>query len=326
MKQSMNKDIQFAYAAGILDAEGCFSICRQSKYNSVGPRVQVVMTDLKPLRRLQGLFGGSLVETKMASNGRKVPYHFTASGKNARRLIESTLPLLIEKREQAKLLLELQDNIDEWNRKPRLRGNLPVEVMEYRMSLKQRVHELKDLSVSVAPKERTQAKREKLAYLAGILEGEGCFTIIRGEGNSFASVVSIMMCHRSILDEVVSMFGGTIIERKQANGRTILMWRVKGQAAADLCRSIAPYVAFRHEELELLRNLQNTTNLWAKRGGRDGIPAHVTAKRVAWKQRIHEIHRPAHAETKSEQPPCGVSDSPICAELSGTGPEMAAVA
>ena len=327
-KQIMDKDIQFAYAAGILDAEGCFSAAYDRKCNSYLPRVQVVMTDRKPLEILYGLFGGSLVATKICAGGTKIPYHFTVYGKTGRKLMESVLPYLIEKREQVEALQLLQQNIDEWNAKPRSRGNLPVDVMAYRKSLKDHVSELKAHPPEIAPA-RPNAKRGNLAYLTGVIEGDGCFSIIRVKGlASFRATVSVKMCCRAVLSELQTAFGGTVIAVPPRNGncRPQFMWRVQGRAAADLCRKITPYLSFKHEEAELLRHLQNTNELWAKRAGRRGMPEHVTAIRMKWMNRIREIHGHAVAETKSEQPVQPVSDSPICTEPVGAGPAMATAA
>ena len=321
----MERAQQFAYAAGILDGEGCFGVNYDKANNSYAPRVQVVMTDAKPLQVLQGLFGGSLNVTKMDAKGNKVPYHYTASGKNARRLIECTMPYLIEKKSQAEVLVGLQRNIDEWNAKPRQRGNLPAEVTEYRRSLYERARDLKMARREAIAKQSPMSAKEKMAYLAGVLEAEGCFSIIRGEGASFASVITVQMQCTAVLGELRAAFGGTIIERDNRHGK-ISMWRVKGQPAADVCREIKPYMAFRHEEAELLRNLQNTTNLWAKRVGRKGMPEHITAQRIAWMNRIHEIHRGARAETKSEHPRNGGCDSPICNAPIVAGPISVAAA
>src|SRR5207244_2373988 len=139
---AMDRNTQLAYAAGFLDGEGCFSIIHEKKMNSFLPRIQVVNTDIKPLRKLVGLFGGSLVQTKMASNGRKIPFHYTASGSNAKSILVSTYGYLIEKRQQVVVLLQLQGDIEKWNTMSRKRGNLPEDVLEYRRWLKQASHEL----------------------------------------------------------------------------------------------------------------------------------------------------------------------------------------
>jgi hypothetical protein len=324
----MKRDLQFAYAAGIVDGEGCLGVLHARERNQYQARVQVVMTNEKPLRILVGLFGGSLSATKPAPNARKMPYHYTASGKNLKSLLTALTPFFIEKRAQADILLALLANVDEWNAKSRQRGHLPELVLSYRESLRKGASELKGEIVESLPFGRALNKRQNLAYLTGILEAEGCFTITKGDGNCFFSSITVQTCCLAVLGELKRTFGGTIISRgvKHANYKPIFMWRVKGQEAADTCRSITPYLSFRHEEVEILRELQNTTNLWAKKVGRGGMPPKVTEQRERWMQRIRLIHNPARAETKSDQPAILVSDSPISAELSGGGPETAAAA
>ena len=321
-KQTMKQKVQFAYAAGILDGEGCFSIVKQG--NSYLPRIQVVMTNQKPLNKLVGLFGGSLVQTKMAENGNKIPYHYTASGKNANRLILSALPYLLEKKEQAEMLLVLQRDVDKWNAMSRKRGDLPLEVIAFRASLKEKLHALKSATNQTAV-QRSLGKRESLSYLAGMLEAEGAFCIHRGDKNHFYPTVSVGVTYRPVLEELERWFGGTIIAVKRIT-RPMYLWRAKGRSAADLCRRIFPYLCFKHEEADLLRQLQNTTELYAKKFGPSGLPQNIVQKRVLWFERLKEIHGRARAQTKSEQPQLVVSDSRICTEPLGAGLATATVA
>lgn len=327
-KQIMRKEYLMAHAAGIVDGEGCFGIVRKPGMNTFFPTVQVVMTNKKPLDQLLGLFGGSISAHK--NDGKyKQAYHYSISCNGAVKLAVAMERYLIEKREQAQAIIALGKNIQEWNSINRLRGNLPEEVVKHRADLKARVLSLKDSPVLIAPS-RNLKKRELVSYLAGILEAEGCFSILRESGNCFRSVVTVQMRCSAILSELSTFFGGTIIAVKKPNSPThkpIFMWRVTGRAAANLCRAVSPFLSFRHEEADLLRQLQATTDLWAKRVGRGGMPSEITEKRVRWMSRIHDIHSPnrARAETKSESAERR-SDSPICIELLDAGLTQAASA
>lgn len=325
-KQVMSKKVQLAYVAGIIDGEGCFGIEYGRKNNTYSPTVQVVMTALKPLERLRGLFGGSICKHRHDPRYKQA-YHFTAKGGNAMSIVELISNSLIEKRSQAMILSRLGESISEWNSKNRKRGNLPAEVTALRADLKKQISELKIVPTSERPI-RTMSKVERLSYLAGVLEAEGCFSIIRGDKNCFFSVVTVQMTCRPVLEEIQEVFGGTIIDRNKSDSRKpIFMWRVKGGAAADLCRAIKPYLGFRNEEADLLILLQNTTNLWAKKVGRNGMPAEITEKRIRWMNRLHDIHSPnrARAETKPESAERR-SDSPVCIEPSDAGLTTAAYA
>lgn len=278
----------------------------EKKYNSYLPCVQVVMTTDVPLRRLVGLFGGSVSLSKSKNKNHRSAFHYTALGKNAKSLINATLPFLMEKHAQALDLLKLQESIDEWNAKGRLRGNIPTSVMELRRSLKDHVQQLKHDPLQARSEGFPRGKREELAYLAGILEAEGCFSIGRGEGNAFYATVSVQMCCRPILQRLMQRFGGTVIAMKVKSGhKPKFMWRVKGSYAGDVARAVSPYLTFKTEEADLVRMLQNTTDLWAKKCGRKGLPSHVVEKRIRLMARIHAIHGRARAETKSEQPIIG---------------------
>ena len=325
-KQVMKKSILVAHAAGIIDGEGCFGIHCGAKDRAYSPVLQVVMTQRKPLDQLLGLFGGSICQHKF-TEGYRQAFHYTVKCGGAVRLAEQVLPYLIEKRSQAEVMIELGKNIAEWNAKKRYRGNLPDDVIDYRSDLKNKISQLK-LRPVLTSEPRNLPVRENLAYFAGLLEAEGCFSILHGPGNSFAATVTVQMCSRAVLSAIRETFAGTVIFRpKTAPHKDIYMWRVKGRLAADVCRGIAPYLSFRHEEADLLRQLQTTTDLWAKKVGRGGMPQEITNKRMRWMNRIHDIHSPnrARAETKSESAERR-SDSPVCIKPSDAGLSSAACA
>lgn len=284
------------------------------------------MTTMKPLERLRGLFGGSICPHKHDSRYKQA-YHYTAKGSHALKIVNQTERFLIEKRSQAQVLRRLGDSIAEWNAKHRQRGNLPIEVTAFRAGLKRQISALKEIPTAEMPI-RTIGKSERLSYLTGVLEAEGCFSILRGPGNCFFSVVTVQMSCRPVVEDLRNVFGGTIIIRDgKDNRKPMHMWRVKGRGAADLCRSVSRFIGFRHEEIDLIRLLQNTTELWGRKAGRNGMPVEITEKRLRWMNRIQEIHSPnrARAETKSESAERR-SDSPVCIELSDAGSAMTAYA
>ena len=105
---------QLAYIAGLVDGEGSICIHRDAsnkkryvKYNLL---VNVSNTDPRPLRLIQGLFGGSFFLTnRTVSREGKLPcWGINVSGPKAENLLRKILPYLIIKKEQAVLALEFR--------------------------------------------------------------------------------------------------------------------------------------------------------------------------------------------------------------------------
>ncbi len=87
------------YAAGYLDAEGCFRFHRT-------PTVTVTNTYPYTLMFLRAMFGGS-IRTKPEVPNSRTAYEWCAFGDNARNCIKRVLPFLREKKPQAEILTEL---------------------------------------------------------------------------------------------------------------------------------------------------------------------------------------------------------------------------
>ena len=93
------KPTDLAWAAGLLDGEGCFHIHNQS------PVVKCVMTSKKPIRDLYEIFGGKCAAAKERSGPFNRPvFRWTIYGREAAAFCAVIKDFLREKREQAHLL------------------------------------------------------------------------------------------------------------------------------------------------------------------------------------------------------------------------------
>lgn len=100
-----------AYAAGILDGEGCLTVGLNKRVMTYDSRIYVGMTEkaIGVLRQLKMKFGGSLKKTRNATAKWESAWMWTISGKNALPMIQSVLPHMILKQSQARLLLRLEN-------------------------------------------------------------------------------------------------------------------------------------------------------------------------------------------------------------------------
>ena len=119
MKQ--NKATKLAYAAGIVDGEGCISIysksIRNGQYKGIlkNYHLTVVVTqkDGKLVDWLFGNFGGSVsLHKKWERLDEKCWMHeWTLNYQNASRFLKQILPFLIIKKKQAEIAIRFQDRL-----------------------------------------------------------------------------------------------------------------------------------------------------------------------------------------------------------------------
>jgi hypothetical protein len=131
----MNKQILYSYLAGIIDGEAYIGIKKSTwgmrnrpdiKSPTYSERVQIRMSCPEVLKIFKDNFGGrfykepKIYQSKNGFKSQKIMYIYTASDKIASKLIKSVLPYLIEKKMQAKYILELRKSKD--SKEARLHG------------------------------------------------------------------------------------------------------------------------------------------------------------------------------------------------------------
>lgn len=82
-----------------------------------------------------------------------------------------------------------------------------------------------------------------LAYLAGIIDGEGCigFTRIRGQ---LIPRITVTNTDQSLIDDLKTAFGGHILKRKphQANWKAASQWTIQNAKAVNLLDKVYKYL------------------------------------------------------------------------------------
>jgi hypothetical protein len=116
----MNSRMTDAYAAGLIDGEGCISISTHNKETIFYARVDVGMSlkGLPVLELLMKKYGGSIRTTRKATEKWEEARAWVLLGKPLTAFLEAILPHLILKRENAELALRLQRMIASLPRRP----------------------------------------------------------------------------------------------------------------------------------------------------------------------------------------------------------------
>jgi hypothetical protein len=184
------------------------------------------MTDRDVVVRVAELFHRAVVATRPRQNHHKVPYLTVIKGTPAARMMRALAPLM----------------------SPRRRGQIERALGNHHPKRRRVAEELttdgSDLSWERADTEAG------LAWLAGVLEGEGSFLSARLNGYSYPRV-QMTMCDRSVLERAMTLMPGSRIyavtdKRDIAFGWSdAWMVRVNGLAAAAVMKAVLPWMGSR---------------------------------------------------------------------------------
>lgn len=104
------KRTDLAYAAGIIDGEGCISISRNSKNRGLQIQVEVGNTNEWLLQWLRFAFGGRVIlvnDRRTENRGWKPVYHWYLRYDEIREFLKLIYPYLRIKRVQAEIVLKV---------------------------------------------------------------------------------------------------------------------------------------------------------------------------------------------------------------------------
>ncbi len=107
------------------------------------------------------------------------------------------------------------------------------------------------------------------AYIAGIIDGEGGFSIRHVKSNKgkavnwFSYNLTVAMASKPVIEKCHSATGvGSVnqLKRKTSKGNPIWYWCVCGRPLVDLCHILLPYLIEKKAQAELIIELASTMN------------------------------------------------------------------
>ncbi len=109
-------DLELAYLAGIIDADGYVTATRSQRRGRwyFGAQIGITGSRREPHDLAVSLFGGKVNTHRPTRNPKHLPqHHWQLGGRRAVPAIEAVIPYLRIKRDRATLVLELQASVDE---------------------------------------------------------------------------------------------------------------------------------------------------------------------------------------------------------------------
>lgn len=122
---------------------------------------------------------------------------------------------------------------------------------------------------------------DQLAYLAGILDGEGCFVIgcyafSKKTGvPHFHTTIQVTSTDKILIEWLVNNFGGKLssyTEKQMANNckRIPFRWTIFSDRVKHLCECVMPYLVIKKEQAQVMIEMRNTFEKTRMRKGHKG--------------------------------------------------------
>lgn len=236
------KEKTAAYVAGVVDAEGCFTIGKTKGPRGINYSARITVANkFKPLvNYLVQHFGGYITNYRPKKEQHAVCYGWhLSSSKHTRRFLTSIFPHLREKKDQAQALLQYLD----------MDGKYDPEERERLYLLTRRLKN----EIRVTTETPTNSKLD-FAYLSGYFDGEGTSSIIRFVGNGYlqyATRVTVTNTYKPILEMYQLLFGGNVREHCKPNKQSYRWELRKNEEREKFLLYMLPYSIVKREEMNL---------------------------------------------------------------------------
>lgn len=140
------------------------------------------------------------------------------------------------------------------------------------------------------------------AYIAGIIDGEGCIAIHRRSGRgckygySFYGVLRVSNTNLALLEWLQTITGlGAIVENKvTGNRRRQWEWKVHSQQASGLLKLLYPYLRVKRENAEVLLGFlkfRRESEMVVRKLGGKGLPFKLWKTQDSFYLRMKDLNK-----------------------------------
>jgi hypothetical protein len=127
-------------------------------------------------------------------------------------------------------------------------------------------------------------KSVEIAYIAGIVDSEGCITTAKKYGGAIWVIIGIN--HRETLEWIASFYGGTV-HRATFSLKQMWRWEVKSVKAKRLLVDIYPYLREKKAQATLALRI----NEYSERYGHSRKPEDVVVRVQELTNQLRELKR-----------------------------------
>lgn len=243
------------YAAGYIDGDGCLYLGKtiQKPKNIIVYEysIQIVSVKRKSLEFLSNAFGG-YIRKKPQRERRKLPYCWTIKTINALNFAKMIYPFLTDKRRSCEYFIKFASSIT-----PNAGKITPNETINFRNNLiskirkekhmidwvtKEKVDSLKQIGQYIEPTE------EDYAYLAGLIDSEGCFRIKKWKPKdkpNYVYAINLEIGNKRfpIFPWLTERFGGNTGFYYSKNIiKPMAIWTISARSLANIIHKVYPFL------------------------------------------------------------------------------------
>ena len=147
----------------------------------------------------------------------------------------------------------------------------------------------------------TNQTDENFAYLAGIVDGEGCFYFGNvkqgkyGNGTQWHCHLSVTNTEKILIDWLYDLFGGNREHRyrwtsKKAFNRPIYRWNATGPLLEYVCQKIYSFLQNKKQHCKIMMEIRKTyANIGSRR-----LPEHIVQKRIELLKKLRKLNSRYH--------------------------------
>ena len=141
----------------------------------------------------------------------------------------------------------------------------------------------------------------EVAYLAGIIDGEGCFYIGHikqgkyGTCHQWHCLIKITSCDKILIDWLREHFNGCSENRyrwtaKKAFYRPVYSWTLGGEALNHFLPLLQPFLVIKQEHCKVMIEIRKTFKNWGSRR----LPENILKKRITLMKEMRKLNSRFH--------------------------------
>lgn len=293
--------MKHAYLAGYTDGDGCIFartyIQKPKNITVYEGSLQISSTCEEVLHYFSEEFKGTVRKRPEKRSNRKDSWVWAIKGTFCFKILEKIEPFLLLKKKSSYFCRSLIKNIstsrtfvgksvslpDHENRNYFI-NQIKKEIHMDHFVSEENFQSLKGLEKSIEP------TRAELAYIAGLIDAEGCFRIKnwqpkrKGRNRSYVISLEIGNTKFPIFPWLIERFGGSVIYRRPTTSRRnpMIIWSISSNSLYQFCKNVCPFLRVKKERCEKLMefyqlNFENGGDRFSKEFQSDN--AHLHEKR-----------------------------------------------
>ena len=128
------------------------------------------------------------------------------------------------------------------------------------------------------------------SYLAGIVDGEGCFQVEKHAGYYGTVRLTITNTSESLMEWLQLRLGGYVSFRPYTHRKPVYVWETRGKNCVDVVQAIQPFLIIKCQQAKILLDAYNNVQLYRSKKVCQKLTSEHLASRVAFYNAMHEAN------------------------------------